>query len=62
MFNIIGILILLMSILVIIRVFKSSASNGVKALWIIAILLLPMIGMISWYFAGPGDKSLSLKI
>ncbi|GAF91459.1 unnamed protein product, partial [marine sediment metagenome] len=28
-------------------------STGTKALWIVLIVLLPIVGLIIWYFAGP---------
>jgi hypothetical protein len=37
----------------IINIFQSSASNEKKLLWIIVVLLLPLLGLILWYFLGP---------
>ena len=28
----------------------------IKILWIIIILVLPVLGLIIWFFAGPGKK------
>jgi hypothetical protein len=61
MFGIFSFILLLASIFVILRIFNSSATQGEKILWLAIILFLPLIGIISWYFIGPGDKSLSLK-
>lgn len=51
--SIIGILILLADIYAILKIAQSSATTGTKALWIVVVLLLPVIGLIAWYFAGP---------
>jgi succinate dehydrogenase/fumarate reductase cytochrome b subunit len=48
-----GLLILAGDIWAIINIFQSGASNEKKALWIIVVLLLPLIGLILWYFLGP---------
>jgi len=51
--SIIGILILLADIYAILQIAQSSAQTGAKAVWIVIVLLLPVIGVIAWYFAGP---------
>lgn len=35
------------------RVLQSNASTGKKIIWGLIIFLLPVIGVIAWYFAGP---------
>lgn len=35
------------------KTIKSSAANGAKLIWILALLLLPGLGLIAWLFAGP---------
>ncbi len=52
---IIGLVILVAVIWAIIQVAGSSADGGKKALWIIILLLLGPIGVILWYFMGPGS-------
>lgn len=51
--TIVGILILLADIYAILQIAQSSATTGSKAIWILVVLLLPVIGVIAWYFAGP---------
>ena len=51
--GIIGVLILLADIYAIINIAQSSAATGTKAVWILAVLLLPILGVVAWYFAGP---------
>lgn len=48
-----GLLILAGDIWAIINIAQSSASNGKKVLWILLVLLLPLLGLILWYFIGP---------
>ena len=55
--GIIGLLILAADIWAIINVFQSSTSTGPKVLWILAVLVLPVIGFIVWLIAGPRGKS-----
>jgi len=50
-----GLLVLIADIYAIIKTLDSSASTGSKVLWIIVILLLPVLGVIFWFFAGPRD-------
>ena len=51
--TIIGILILIADIWAIVNVIQSGTSGGKKALWILLIVLLPIIGLIIWFLAGP---------
>lgn len=48
-----GLIILIADIWAIVNVFGSTASTGAKVLWILLILILPVVGLIIWYFAGP---------
>ncbi len=51
---IIGILILVADIWAILQTIRSpGASSGAKVLWLLLILILPLIGLIIWFFAGP---------
>ena len=51
-----GLLILAGDIWAIINIFQSSESKGTKLLWILAVLLLPLLGLILWFFLGPRDR------
>lgn len=51
--GIIGLLILIADIWAIIEVLGSGASTGSKLLWILLIVILPVVGLIIWFFAGP---------
>lgn len=51
--GIIGLIVLAFDVWAIINVIGSSVSLVAKILWILAILLLPIIGLIAWLIAGP---------
>lgn len=48
-----GLLILAGDIWAILNISQSSASNGKKLLWILLVVLLPVLGLVLWFFAGP---------
>ena len=50
-----GLLILAGDIWAIINILKSPASNEKKLIWIRAVVLLPLLGLILWYFLGPRE-------
>jgi succinate dehydrogenase/fumarate reductase cytochrome b subunit len=50
-----GLLILIGDIWAIINIFQSSATNEKKLLWTLVVVLLPLLGLILWYFLGPRD-------
>jgi hypothetical protein len=51
--GLIGLLVLAGDIWAIINIVQSSASNEKKLLWILVVLILPLLGLILWYFLGP---------
>ena len=50
-----GVLILAGDNWAIINIFQSAASNEKKLLWTLVVVLLPVLGLILWYFLGPRD-------
>jgi hypothetical protein len=48
-----GLLILIGDVYAIIKTLQSNASTGSKVLWIVLILVLPLLGLILWFFLGP---------
>jgi len=50
-----GILILAGDIWALINIFQSSASKEKKLLWALVVILLPVLGLILWFFLGPRD-------
>jgi hypothetical protein len=53
--GILGLLLLAADVWAILNIFQSSATTGKKALWIVLVLLLPLLGLIIWYLAGPRE-------
>ena len=51
-----GLLILAGDVWAIINIFQSSVSNEKKLLWIIVVVLLPLLGLILWFFLGPRER------
>lgn len=54
--SLLGIIILLLDIWVIINVIQSSDTARLKALWILLVLLLPIIGIVLWVLLGPRSR------
>ena len=50
---ILGLIVLVLDIWAIIQIVGSGASTGAKILWVLLILILPVLGFIIWFFAGP---------
>ena len=49
---IVGLVVLVLDIIALIDVLKSAMDTGKKALWIILILILPVIGMALYFLIG----------
>ncbi len=58
--GLVGLIILLADIFAILKIANSSESTGMKVLWIFIVLLMPILGLLAWFFIGPGDKKLRL--
>ena len=54
--SIFGLLILIADIWAILNIVQSPVTTGKKVAWILAILLLPVLGLIIWFLAGPREK------
>ena len=48
-----GLIILALDIWAIVNVIQSRASFGAKLIWFLAIVILPVLGLIIWFIAGP---------
>ena len=55
--GLIGLIILVADIYAILQIIQSSADGIKKVIWVLIVLLLPVFGLIAWYFAGPGGKA-----
>ena len=54
--GLLGLLVLAADIWAILNVFQSSATNGVKVVWTLVIIVLPVLGLALWFFLGPRGK------
>ncbi len=53
--GILGLLHIAVVVWALIKIFDSSATSIQKVLWILVVALLPLIGLIVWFFMGPGS-------
>jgi len=51
--GIFGLIHLIVVIWAVLSIIKSGASTGSKILWSLLVLVLPLIGLIIWFLAGP---------
>lgn len=51
--GIFALLILIADIGAIIQIAQSKAASGNKALWIVLVLVLPVLGLVIWFMLGP---------
>ena len=51
-----GLIVLVLNIYAIVMIVQSSAKGIEKLIWSLVVFLLPLIGLVIWYFAGPGKK------
>lgn len=51
--GLIGLLILIADVYALINIFQSSADTGTKVIWVVVVLVMPVVGVILWYFLGP---------
>ncbi len=52
MTGLLGLIVLILDLIAIVEVLKGGKSVGGKLLWILVILLLPIIGMLVYFFLG----------
>jgi hypothetical protein len=48
-----GLLVLIADVWAIVNIVQSAADTGKKVLWIVLVIVLPLLGVILWYFLGP---------
>jgi hypothetical protein len=49
-----GLIVLFADIYAIIKIVQSGADTTSKAIWTFLVVVLPVLGLIVWFFAGPG--------
>ncbi len=52
--SLVGLIVLILDIIAIVMILKGGKSVGMKVLWIVIVLLLPLIGMILYFLLGRG--------
>ncbi|HTO77401.1 MAG TPA: PLD nuclease N-terminal domain-containing protein [Thermoanaerobaculia bacterium] len=57
MFRLFGLVVLILDIVAIVSLVKSSADTGTKILWLLLIVFLPLVGMILYFLMGPGRRA-----
>ena len=51
--GLLGVMILVADIWAILNIAQSADPMGAKVLWIVLVVLLPVLGLIIWFIAGP---------
>ena len=51
-----SLVILILDIYAIVMILQSPAKGIEKLIWSLVVFFLPLIGLVIWYFAGPGKK------
>ena len=60
--GILGFIILILDIWAIVKIFESGAGTGSKVIWTVVILLLPLLGLLLWFFFGPKGSAAHVGI
>ena len=55
--GILSILVLLADVWAIVNIAQSRETTGTKAVWIVLVLVLPVLGFILWFFMGPKSST-----
>jgi hypothetical protein len=50
-------LVTVLDIIAIVSILKSGATTGLKIVWILVVIFLPVIGMIIYFLMGPGRRT-----
>ncbi len=51
--GLLGLILLVLNVYAIVKIVQSGATTGVKVIWIVVILLLPLVGLLLWFLFGP---------
>ncbi len=60
-YDLVGLISLLLMIWGIVAVVQSGESSGGKVVWILILVLLQLLGFVLWYLFGPGSKEFPLR-
>ncbi|MDC0434710.1 PLDc N-terminal domain-containing protein [bacterium] len=48
-----SLIVFVLDVYAIIRIVNSSATTGMKVVWVLIVAVVPVVGFIAWYLAGP---------
>jgi hypothetical protein len=51
-----GLLILIADVWAIANILQSGAATELKVLWVVIVAVLPVLGVVLWYFLGPRTR------
>lgn len=54
--TLLAIVVLIADIYAILTILQTSARIEQKTVWIAIIIIIPLFGVVAWYFAGPGGR------
>ena len=54
--GVLGVLILIGDVWALINILQSPSANDKKILWVVVVVLLPLLGLILWFFMGPRNR------
>jgi hypothetical protein len=55
--GLLGVLILIGDIWALINILQASVETSKKLLWVVVVVLLPLVGLILWFFMGPRNRA-----
>ncbi len=58
--GLVGILVLIADIWALVHILSSPAAAGEKVAWTLLVVLLPVIGLLLWFFLGPRQQQVSV--
>jgi hypothetical protein len=56
MMSFLGLAILVLDLVAVVSLLRSQSDTATKVLWILLIVLLPLVGMLLYFLAGPGRR------
>lgn len=51
--GLLGLLVLIADVWAIVNIVQSGADTGTKVLWVVLVVVLPVLGLLLWFFLGP---------
>lgn len=56
LFSLFWLAVMVLDLVALVSLLKSSADTTTKILWVLLILFVPLIGMLLYFFVGPGRR------